>query len=104
MNRIPRDVPCATPEDCLNIFAIDPRTCVAEAEDDDWQTINSMFKSSFGWGETEMAATVPRMLKRGNYGLDGFIKFLKFFVTERSLQGVMFETKVEALVRELESR
>jgi hypothetical protein len=106
-NRIPCDVPSATPDDPLSAFAIDPRACVAESEEEsegDWPIVNAMLKSSFGWGEIEMAAAIPRMLKRGEYGLDGFIKFMKFFVVERSLQGVMFETKVEALVRELESR
>ena len=42
------------------------------------------------------------MLKRGEYGLDGFIKFMMYFIVNRGLQGVMFEMKVEALIRELD--
>ena len=104
MKRIPDDVPSATPEDCLGVFAVEPSTCVAESEEEDWPIVNTMLKSSFGWGEAEMATAVPQMLKHGEYGLDGFIKFMKYYVVERSLQGVMFETKIEALIRELESR
>jgi hypothetical protein len=42
------------------------------------------------------------MLKHREYRLDGFIKFMMYFIVNRGLQGVMFETKVEVLVRELE--
>lgn len=104
INRIPSDVPRATSEDCLSVFAMDPRACIAESEEEDWPVLNGMLKSSFGWGETEMAAAIPQMLKRGEYGLDGFVSFMRFYVEERGLQGVMFEMKVEALLRELESR
>jgi hypothetical protein len=104
MKRIPSDVPSATPEDCLGVFAIEPSACIAESEEEDWPIINTMLKSLFGWGEAEMATAVPQMLKCGEYGLDGFIKFMRYYIVERSLQGVMFETKVKALIRELESR
>ncbi|KAH9015472.1 hypothetical protein EDB84DRAFT_1582181, partial [Lactarius hengduanensis] len=104
VKRIPSDTPNATPEHPLSTFAIDPHTCVAEPGEDDWMIINQMMKSSFGWGEREMKATVPHLLNRGPYGLDGFICFLRFFVRERGLQGALFETKIEAVVREIEDR
>ena len=101
-NRIPSDIPSATPEDLLSVFVIDPCHCVAEPGEDDWPILNTMLKSSFGWEEVEMAAAIPQMLKHGEYGLDGFIKFMMYFVVNRGLQGVMFETKVKALIRELD--
>lgn len=104
INQIPIDVPNATPEDCLSVFAADPYACVAESEEEDWPILNAMLKSSFGWGETEMATVIPKMLKRGEYGLDRFVRFMRFYVVERSLQGVLFEMKIEALLRELESQ
>lgn len=103
IKQIPDDVSSATSKDCLGVFAVEPSACVAESEEEDWPIVNTMLKSSFGWGEAEMAAAVPQMLKHGEYGLDGFIKFMKYYIVERSLQGVMFETKVEALIRGLES-
>jgi hypothetical protein len=63
-----------------------------------------MLKGAFGWGEIEMAAAIPEMLNRGEWGLDGFVRFLRFFVFERGLKGALFETKAEALVKELGNR
>ena len=62
VKRIPSDVPTATPEHQLNIFAVDPHTCVAEPGEDDWLILNQMMKSSFGWGEMEMAVVIPKTL------------------------------------------
>jgi hypothetical protein len=83
------------------VFAVKPHTCVAEPGEDDWLILNQMMKSTFGWGETEMAAVIPQLLNRGKYGLDRFICFMMFFVCERGLEGALFETKVEVLLREL---
>ncbi|KAH9170861.1 hypothetical protein EDB89DRAFT_1907429 [Lactarius sanguifluus] len=102
VKRIPSDTPSTTPEHRLSTFAIDPHTCVAKPGEDDWLIINQMMKLSFGWGEREMEVIVPHLLNQGPYGLDGFICFLRFFVQERGLQGVLFETKIEAIVREIE--
>ena len=51
-----------------------------------------------------MAAVILQLLNCGKYGLDGFIHFMTFFVRERGLEGALFETKVEALLRELRDR
>ena len=104
VNRIPNDILSATPEHRLSVFAVDPCTCVAEPGEDDWFILNPMMKSAFGWGETEMVAAIPQLLNRGEYGLDGFIRFMTFFVSERGLQGALFETKVKALLKELDNR
>ncbi|KAF8269918.1 hypothetical protein EI94DRAFT_1699123 [Lactarius quietus] len=42
VKQIPSDTPSATPEHQLNIFAVDPRTCVAEPGEDDWLILNQM--------------------------------------------------------------
>ena len=86
------------------MFAVEPHTCVAKPGEDDWLILNQMMKSAFGWGETEMAMVIPQLLNRGKYGLDRFIRFMTFFVRERGLEGALFETKVEALLRELRDR
>ena len=102
VKRIPDNTPIATPEHRLSGFAIDPLTCVAEPGEDDWLILNGMMKSSFGWGVKEMDAAVPHMLNRGTHGLDGFLHFMTFFVYKRGLQGALFETKVEAILKEIE--
>lgn len=102
--RIPNETPRATHAHRLSVFASDPRGCVAEPGEDDWPILNGMLKTAFGWGEAEMAAAIPEMLNRGEQGLDGFIQFIQFFVDERGLEGALFETKVEALCKELDNR
>ncbi|KAH9020793.1 hypothetical protein EDB85DRAFT_2094831 [Lactarius pseudohatsudake] len=102
--RIPASVPLATPAHRLSAFSVDPHTCVASPEEDDWLILNSMLKAAFGWGESETKDNARSMLNRGEYGLDGFIRFFKFFVLERGLEGVMIETKVDALMHELDNR
>jgi hypothetical protein len=101
INWIPSDILSATPEHCLSIFAIDPQTCVAKPGEDDWVILKQMMKSAFGWGEIEMAAAIPQLLNCGENGLDRFIHFMMFFVHKRGLEGALFETKVEALLKEL---
>jgi hypothetical protein len=102
--RIPDEVPVATQENPLSIFAVDSHTCVAKPGEDDWPILNGMLKTAFGWGEAEMAAAIPDMLNQGALGLDGFIDFMRFFVDDRGLEGVLFETKIDALLIELGKR
>jgi len=104
VNQISSDTPSATSEHRLSVFAVDPRTCVAEPGKDDWFILNQMMKSAFGWSETEMAVVIPQLLNRGENGLDGFIRFMMFFVHERGLQGALFETEVKVLLTELKDR
>lgn len=106
--RIPTDVPFATPAHRLSSFSANPCTCIADPEEDiedgDWPVLNTMLKTTFGWGELEMKENTKSMLNRGEHGLDGFIQFFKYFVLERGLEGVMIETKVDVLLCELNKR
>ena len=104
VKQIPSKTPSATPEHQLNIFSVDPYTCIAEPGEDDWLIINQMMKMLFGWGEQEMAAVIPNLLNCGTYGLDSFIHFMTFFALERGLQGALFETKVEAILKGIEDQ
>lgn len=104
VKRIPSDIPSATPEHWLSAFSVDPHTCVAKPGEDDWLILNQMMKSSFGWGEQEMASNILHLLNRGPHGLDSFIDFMTFFVGERGLQGGLFETKVKAILKERQTR
>jgi hypothetical protein len=101
---IPNELPHATQLHCLSIFVVDPHICIADPSEDDWPILNGMLKSAFGWGKSEMAATVPEMLSQGEMGLDGLIRFLMFFVVDRGLEGALLETKIEALVKELDKQ
>ena len=102
VERIPADKPKAILSHRLSAFGVDPSSCIGQG-DDDWEDIlNPMMKGAFGWGEDAMCKAVKEMLQRGQWGLDGFIRFLRFFVMTRGLKGAMFESKIKALLEELE--
>ena len=107
--RIPANVPLATPAHLLMSFSADPCVSVTNSESNedgwegDWVFLSAMLKASFGWGETEMLENVKSMPNCGEHGLDGFIWFFRYFVLERGLEGVMIETKVDALLHELDN-
>jgi hypothetical protein len=107
-NENPADVPLATPAHRLSGFSADPCTCVAspeeDVEEDDWVILNTMLKTAFGWGELEMQENLKSMLSHGEHRLDGFIWFFKYFVLECGLEGVIIETKVDALLHELDKQ
>ncbi|KAH9170291.1 hypothetical protein EDB89DRAFT_2190372 [Lactarius sanguifluus] len=111
LTRIPDSVPLATSEHRLSIFSANPHSCVASLEqgpevdlEDDWMVLNSMLKTAFGWGESEMRENTKEMLNRGAHGLDGLIQFLKYFVLQRGLEGAMIETKVNGLLCEIDNQ
>lgn len=81
---------------------MDPSSCI-RPDADDWEDIlNPMLKGAFGWGEDAMHEAVKGMLHRGQYGLDGFIRFIRFFVMSCGLKGGMVESKIKALLEEME--
>lgn len=102
---IPSNVPLATNANPLSLFSGDPEGCLPPPEDDevdgDWPILNGMFKNAFGWGSEATDNRIPRMLSRGECGLDGFLRFLTFFVQEQGLQGGLIEPKVDSLVKAL---
>ena len=104
VERIPSDNPLATAEHRLNEFSKDPSTVVQGPADDDWEEVlNPMMKRAFGWGEDATRVAAKEMLQRGQYGLDGFLAFIRYFVMRRGLKGGMFEPKVTAILEELET-
>jgi hypothetical protein len=111
VTRIPNNVPLATPAHRLSAFSAEPRSCVTRLEqgpevdlEDDWVMLNSMMKTAFGWGESEMQESVKEMMNRGEHGLDGFIKFIKYFVLQRGLEGALIETKIDGLLCEIHNQ
>lgn len=72
-NQISNETLRATQAHRLAIFTVDPHTCITEPGEDDWLVLNGMLKTTFGWGESEMAAAIPNMLNQRDQGLDRFI-------------------------------
>lgn len=103
MERITVNVPRASANSPLAGFAANPMSYIGP-EAEDWEILlGPMIKSAFGWGVDENRAAVKGMMRRGEYGLDGFHDFMKHFVVHRGLKSELFESKVEVLIEELES-
>lgn len=103
IERIPNTELPATPEHRLHEFGGDPSSCV-HPEVEDWEDLlNPMMKRAFGWGDHQMKESARDMLHRGQYGLDGFINFIEYFVTRHGLMGGLIETKLGAVLEALES-
>ena len=57
--------------------------------------LNLIFKSAFEWGGVVMETAVAEVLNRGECGLDGFVKFLRFFVFIREMGlGWLFQAEL----------
>lgn len=96
MKLIPEDVPLAQPNHPLAVFFENPVGCEGQDYDDDWEEVlNPKMKAAFGWNQDELETGYAR---RGELGLDGFIKFIGYFVHQRGLKGALFETKIIALI------
>jgi hypothetical protein len=106
IERIPPTNAIATTEHRLQGFGGDPTKYVnpeVEDSDTDWEELlNPMMKQAFGWGDHETKESAKVMLHRGQYGLDGFVNFLGYFVAQRGLMGGLIESKVMAILEALE--
>jgi hypothetical protein len=104
VERIPSDKPLATVEHWLNEFSNDPSTLVQGPTNDDWEEVlNPMMKRAFGWGDHAMRAAAKDMLHWGQYGLDGFLAFIRYFIMRRGLKGGLIESRVMVILEELET-
>lgn len=103
IERIPSETPLATVGNPLSEFSKDPSTPVQGPAVGNWEEVlNPMMKRAFGWGEDAMHAAAKGMMQWGQYGLDGFLAFIGYFVMWCGLKGGMFESKVKAILEELE--
>jgi hypothetical protein len=103
-----KDLPESTPEasefDRLAVFGGNPKEFDDPALDADelWETtLNSVLKSTLGWG-TE--GNMDEIICRGKWGLDGLVNFTTYFMEERRVSGELFEGKLTNLVTVLKQR
>ena len=70
--------------------------------DELWETtLNSVLKSTLGWG---MEGNIDEIIHRGKWGLDGLVNFAMYFVEEQGVSIELFEGKLSNLVETLEER
>ncbi|KDR76610.1 hypothetical protein GALMADRAFT_139524 [Galerina marginata CBS 339.88] len=99
---IPNETALAGPDHPLAVFSEHPVECANRAgrPEDDWEEIlNPKMKCAFGWG---CDSTEGGFARRGPNSLDGFIRFIEYFITQRSLEGSLVETKINVLLEAIE--
>jgi len=97
---LPENIPEALQSD--KIFGGDPKVFndPTIAADELWEVVlNNILKSMLGWG-TE--GNMDEIIRRGKWGLDGLVKFVTYFVEERGVNAVLFEAKLEYLIKAIE--
>jgi hypothetical protein len=61
-----------------------------------------MFHGAFGWVREGQSQDLTGLACCGEYGLDGFGRFVGYFVQYRSLQGAMIESKIIMIISAIE--
>ena len=93
---IPKTIPLANNDHRLAIFLQDLATCI-RPELDDWKDIlNPMMKWAFGWGAN--LENLEGLARCGWHGLDGFYRFMEYFIIHRKLKGGLVESKFGILL------
>lgn len=92
---LPSSVPIATADGPLASFAADPASFddPSLASEDLWEEVlNTTMKAGLGWG-TELNA--GGLIQRGEWGMDGLLRFVEYFVTTRGVPVGLFEGKLD---------
>ena len=101
---LPATVPEASEFNRLVVFGGNPKEFDDPTLDADelWETtLNSILKSTLGWGNE---GNMDDIIRRGKWGLDGLVNFATYFVEERGVSGELFEGKLTNLVMALRKR
>ncbi|KAJ7191499.1 hypothetical protein GGX14DRAFT_381111, partial [Mycena pura] len=98
IKRLPATVKTATATDELAAFGNDPAGYLGAAipADEVFENLNGLFHRVLGWSMPvhETAA----LLRRGDLGLDGLLRFLAYFVQERGVPERDFGAKIQQIL------
>jgi hypothetical protein len=76
---LPTSVPLASKADLLARFSGDP-TLEVEVGEDPWESLDPALNSAIGYGAS--VGEIARIIRRGNYGMDGMYQWLVKCVVE----------------------
>ncbi len=104
VNNLPKSVPEALESDTLAVFERNPKEFDHPTLDADelWETtLNNVLKSTLGWG---MEGDMSEIVCYGQWGLDGLVKFVTYFVENWGVSQALFKGKLLNLMTALEER
>ena len=100
---LPENIPIASGNDKLAAFNIEPALLDDPKIDPDdlWEVvINGFLKEHLGWGEE---VDMGELIRRGEQGMDGVLRFSKYFIEKRGVSVDLFEGKLTHLLRAAEA-
>lgn len=100
--QLPESVPFGTWEDTLAVFAIDPAQLVDPTMEANclWEEVlNGMMKNVLGWADQPVCGLV----RRGEFGLSGLLRFIEYFMLKRGVSAGLFEGKLSVLMSEIDN-
>ena len=100
---LPESVPIGSRNDKLAAFNIEPALLDNPETDagDLWEVvINGFLKEHLGWGEQ---VNMGELIRRGEQGMDGVLRFAKYFIEKRGVSVDLFEGKLSHLLGSAES-
>jgi hypothetical protein len=100
---LPESVPIGSRNDKLAAFNIEPALLDDPETDanDLWEVvINGFLKEHLGWGKQ---VDMVELIRRGEQGMDGVLRFAKYFIEKRGVSVDLFEGKLSHLLGAAES-
>ncbi|THU89596.1 hypothetical protein K435DRAFT_781533 [Dendrothele bispora CBS 962.96] len=83
-------------------FAQNPsESAIGREVNEDWEVLNKMFHRAFGWAEGNVIEP-SGIARHGQFGLDGFLKFMRYYIEVCGLEGALVETKFEKIFMEID--
>ena len=95
ISTLPVTVLIGTKEDDIAQFSGDPIHNLDDGEDA-WEMIDKALNRVIGYGKT--ATEIEKMIRRGEYGMDGMLSWLNKCVYELKIDERLLENKVERLI------
>jgi hypothetical protein len=99
---LPQSVAVGKDNDPLTTFACDPKAIDKDGfpSSELWERLlNDKMKAVFGWGTDTHPGSI---IRRGELGMEGFVRFVEYFVVERGVEEPLFEGKLGLLMEEMQ--
>jgi len=95
INNLPHSVQLGASTDILARFSGDPHSELEEG-DEAWEMVDRALNRVIGFGAT--IEEISRMIRRGEFGMDGMLNWLTICIRQLNIDEVLLEMKIERLI------
>jgi hypothetical protein len=91
--RLPSSIPLGQISDTIAIFSHDPRLNLV-TDEDPWETlVDPTLNRVIGYGK--QTVEIAGLIRRGEYGIDGFCNYIKICINDLNIAPALLETRLE---------